>query len=98
MAEPQSADVAQALLSISVCFATSTEQHLISLQVPAGTTLEQAARSALPLFDLSQFRVGIFGKLKTPDTVLRANDRVEVYRPLQADPKESRRRRALHKG
>lgn len=97
MVEYNSADAEASMLSVSVCFATSTDQHLVSLQVPAGTTLEQAARSAFPQLDLPQFRVGIFGKLKTLDTVLREHDRVELYRPLQADPKESRRRRALHK-
>ena len=97
MAEYKSEDAEPGVLPVSVCFATSIEQHLISLQVLAGTTLEQAARSALPQLDLSQFRVGVFGKLKTLDTVLRAHDRVELYRPLLADPKESRRRRALHK-
>ncbi|MCY1304044.1 Protein RnfH [compost metagenome] len=38
-------------------------------------------------------RVGIFGKLKTPDAVVREGDRVEVYRPLTADPKQARRKR-----
>ena len=45
-------------------------------------------------FDPAQHQVGIFGKKKTPDSVLRDGDRVELYRPLLADPKESRRRRA----
>lgn len=41
--------------------------------------------------------VGIYGKKKPLDTVLREHDRIEVYRPLQADPKEARRRRASGK-
>lgn len=85
-------------LSIEVCYASPTDQHLVSVTVPAGTTLVEAARSAFPALDLSQHRVGIFGKLKTLDTVLRDHDRVEIYRPLLADPKESRRRRAGKKG
>ena len=82
------------MLKVEVCYATPTDQRLVSLSVVEGTTLEQAARAAFPDLDLVQHRVGIFGKLKTLDTVLRDHDRVEVYRPLLADPKESRRRRA----
>lgn len=84
-------------VKISVCFASPTAQHLIELVVLPTTTIEQAARSAFPHLDLSQYRVGIFGKLKTPQTCVREYDRVEIYRPLLADPKESRRRRAAHK-
>ena len=86
-----------AMLMVDVCYATATDQRLISLSVAGGTTLEQAASSAFPDLDLSQYRVGIFGKLKTVDTLLRDHDRIEIYRPLLADPKESRRRRANKK-
>ncbi|MDB5959149.1 MAG: RnfH family protein [Massilia sp.] len=48
-------------------------------------------------FDPAVHQVGIFGKKKPLDTVLRDGDRVELYRPLLADPKESRRRRASAK-
>jgi putative ubiquitin-RnfH superfamily antitoxin RatB of RatAB toxin-antitoxin module len=85
---------AAATLTVVVCFATPTDQRLVTLPVADGTTLEQAARAAFPDLDVMQYRVGIFGKLKTLDTVLRDHDRVEIYRPLLADPKESRRRRA----
>ena len=83
-----------AMLTVAVCYATPTDQRLVELSVADGTTLEQAARSAFPDLDVVQLRVGIFGKLKTGDAVLRDHDRVEIYRPLLADPKESRRRRA----
>lgn len=53
--------------------------------------------SASPAFDPAIHQVGIFAKKKTPDTVLREGDRVELYRPLLADPKETRRRRAGNK-
>lgn len=88
---------AGAVVMVEVCYANATDQRLISLSVAEGTTLEQAARTAFPDLDLSQYRVGIFGKLKTLDAVLRDHDRVEIYRPLLADPKESRRRRAAKK-
>ena len=76
---------------------------LHALSLPAGSTLQQALeQSGLlrqhPEIDLAVNLVGIHGKKKTLDTVLRAQDRVEVYRPLQADPKEARRRRAGSKG
>ena len=48
----------------------------------------------MPDLDMTQYKVGIFGKLKTLDTVLHEHDRIEIYRPLLADPKESRRSRA----
>lgn len=56
--------------------------------------LDDARDPGHAAFDPAQHQVGIFGKKKTPDTVLRDGDRVELYRPLLADPKESRRRRA----
>ena len=84
-------------LPVAVCYASQSDQNLVSMVVQSGTTLLQAAQCAFPNLDLSLHRVGIYGKLKPPDTVLRAHDRVEIYRPLLADPKESRRRRASKK-
>lgn len=84
---------------IQVCYATPERQWLLPLKVGEGTTLHQAIRASgildeAPEIDLSVWRVGIFGKLKALDTVLRQDDRVEIYRPLTADPMQSRRRRA----
>jgi putative ubiquitin-RnfH superfamily antitoxin RatB of RatAB toxin-antitoxin module len=75
---------------------------VIDLDIEVGCTLEQAiAKSSLlaqfPEIDLTQNKIGIYGKLKPLDTVARDGDRIEIYRPLQADPMESRRRRAQHK-
>ncbi len=69
------------------------------LQVFEGATLHDAIRQSgmlaeVPEIDLSVLHVGVFGKRKTLDDVLRNGDRVEIYRPLIADPKDSRRRRA----
>jgi putative ubiquitin-RnfH superfamily antitoxin RatB of RatAB toxin-antitoxin module len=88
-------------LKVWVCYVTPTDEFLRELALPAGATLEQAIRQsglllALPEIDLDSWEVGIFGKKKPRDTVLHAQDRVEVYRPLLADPKEARRRRASH--
>ncbi|MDN2710667.1 RnfH family protein [Janthinobacterium sp. SUN118] len=94
--------MAEAAIQVQVCHALPERSFLRSLRVPAGTTIEQAvALSGLlqdvPGLDLAINMVGIYGKKKPLDTVLREHDRVEVYRPLQADPKEARRRRAGNK-
>lgn len=90
------------LLRVQVCYAKTNQQWLHSLSVPEGTTLHEAIRQSrvlvtMPEIDLATCRVGIYGKLKPLDTILQEGDRVEIYRPLIADPKESRRRRAQKK-
>lgn len=87
---------------VQVCYARLDAQFLREISLPAGAVLQQAVEQSgvlqyAPEIDLSIFRVGIFGKLKTLDTILRAQDRIEIYRPLVADPKDSRRRRAVKK-
>lgn len=87
---------------VQVCYATPHNQFLCDVQVSQGATLEQAIGQsgvllAFPEIDLTQHRVGVHGKLKALDTVLRAHDRIEIYRPLVADPKESRRQRIARK-
>jgi putative ubiquitin-RnfH superfamily antitoxin RatB of RatAB toxin-antitoxin module len=86
-------------LHVQVCYATPTLEDLRDLVVEQGATIAQAiAQSGLlqahPEIDLASQPVGLFGKKRPLDTVLRERDRVEIYRPLVADPKESRRRRA----
>ena len=78
-------------------------EFLRALRVAPGTTDRRghrAQRRAAGASRASTWRrqpVGIFGKKKTLDTVLRERDRIEIYRPLMADPKESRRKRAARK-
>jgi putative ubiquitin-RnfH superfamily antitoxin RatB of RatAB toxin-antitoxin module len=86
-------------LRVQVCYATPARDILLALEVEQGTTIEQAiVRSGIlaqvPGIDLSVQPVGIYSKKKTLDTVLREHDRIEIYRPLLADPKETRRKRA----
>lgn len=86
-------------IRVEVCYALPDRQFLKALRVQEGITLQQAVEQSgllreAPEVDLESARVGIYGKLKTLDTVLRDRDRVEIYRPLIADPKEARRRRA----
>lgn len=83
---------------IEVCYASDAVQFLRALRVPAGTTIEQAITLSgvlqeVPAIDLTVMQVGLYAKKKTLDTVLREHDRVEIYRPLIADPKNARRRR-----
>lgn len=87
---------------VEVAYAKEHEQIIIPLNVDAGTTLEQAVQLSgileqYPEIDLAQSKTGIFGKIAKADTELREMDRVEIYRPLIADPKESRRKRAEKK-
>lgn len=84
---------------VEVAYARPEEQVVIALEVEKGTSARDAVlRSGIlerfPEIDLDASKLGIFGKLTKPDTALRPGDRVEIYRPLLADPKEVRRRRA----
>jgi len=84
---------------VEVAYAKPDVQVIIPLQVKPGTQLIEAIRLSgileqFPEIDLDDTKVGIFSKISSPDTVLREKDRVEIYRPLIADPKESRRKRA----
>ncbi|MBI3574891.1 MAG: RnfH family protein [Gammaproteobacteria bacterium] len=87
------------MLRIEVAWAAPHTQHVIRLRAPAGTTVEQAIRRSgllerFPEIDLEKHGVGIFGELAGLDDPLRDGDRVEIYRPLLADPKTTRRERA----
>lgn len=91
------------VITVQVCHALPASAFLETVELPAGATIAQAIRASGLLarhaeIDLAVNQVGIYGKKKALDTMLRTHDRVEVYRPLQADPKEARRRRAGRKG
>lgn len=87
-------------IHVEVAYARPDQQVVLALEVEAGTTVQQAVeRSGLlesfPEIELgTRNKLGVFGKLTKADAALRDGDRVEVYRPLIADPKEVRRRRA----
>ena len=86
-------------INIEVVYALPGEQLLLRKSVPAGTTVADAVRASgvldkHPEIDLDRNKLGIFGRLTKADAVLRDKDRVEIYRPLIADPKEVRRKRA----
>lgn len=86
-------------IAVEVVYALPERQTLLTLQVPAGATvretIEQSGVLQLhPEIDLSQTTVGIHGRRSPLDAHVREHDRVEIYRPLTADPKDARRRRA----
>ena len=90
------------MLQVTVCYATARDEFLRSMTVAPGTTIGQAIEmsgvlQAYPDINLATQPVGIYAKKQTLDTVLRERDRIEIYRPLVADPKDSRRRRAAKK-
>jgi len=89
-------------MMVQVCYAGQHESSLLDIQVVVNSTILQVIRQSgivqiHPEIDISVLKVGIFGKLKTLDSTLHAGDRIEIYRPLVADPMEARRRRAKKK-
>lgn len=87
-------------IHVEVVLAKPERQELVALDIDAGLSVADAiVLSGLVEkfkgFDLDLGSVGIFGKKVSADQILRDGDRVEIYRPLIADPKESRRARAL---
>jgi putative ubiquitin-RnfH superfamily antitoxin RatB of RatAB toxin-antitoxin module len=88
------------MLNVSVaCADAAGIVHVIELSVPDGSTLEDVIRASgilqrCPDVDPSRADVGVFNRLRAPGDHVKDGDRVEIYRPLLADPKDSRRRRA----
>lgn len=93
--------MAEAMVEVEVVFAAVDRQALLSVQVPAGCSVREAVQRSgiaerFPEVALLECPVGIFGKV-VPDPAAHAveeGDRIELYRPLVADPKEVRRMRA----
>jgi len=89
-------------LAIEVAYALPLRQEIVCLRLPPGASVREAIeasglRQRFPEIDLARNKIGIFGKQASLDTTLADHDRVEIYRPLIADPKELRRRRAKAK-
>ena len=84
---------------VEVAYALPTQQVILPVKMPTGSNAEAAIKASgvlakFPEIDLAVNKIGIFGKLSKLDAELRHLDRVEIYRPLIADPKEVRRQRA----
>ena len=83
-------------IQIEVAYALETQQYLFTEEIEQGTTVEEALKTSKLLKEFPELntdKLGIFGKLVKPDLVLRAGDRIEVYRPLKADPRDRRRKK-----
>ena len=86
-------------IMVEVAYALPDKQVILPLEVTEGTMIEEAIKRSgileqFPEIDISTVKTGIFGKMNKLDKVLRDKDRIEIYRPLIADPKESRRQQA----
>lgn len=86
-------------MPIEISYFEPGKPLLLSMTVAPGTTAQQALLQSdlgkhFPHLDVTTHKIGIFGKVVPPDYVLKPKDRIEVYRPLLADPKASRRKRA----
>jgi len=86
-------------LQIEIAYARPDHQEIITLQVASGTTIEIAIHESgilahFPEIDLDKQKVGVFSQLRELTDLVKAGDRIEIYRPLTLDPKESRRKKA----
>ncbi|NQZ54385.1 MAG: RnfH family protein [Piscirickettsiaceae bacterium] len=87
------------LISVEVAYALPDEQVILYLDTPTDSTVEEVIKrsgilESYPQIDLSTDKIGIFGKMCKLTATLRDKDRIEIYRKLIADPKESRRQKA----
>ncbi len=87
-----------ALMKVEVAYARPDQQLILEVMLPEASTIEQAIEQSgilqrFPEIDLAVNKLGVFGKLSKKTAELKAGDRVEIYRPLIADPKEVRRKR-----
>lgn len=84
-------------MNVGICYAKAARQLWINLEVPDGATVLDAITLSgvlekFPEIDLDEQKVGIFGKLAKLDAKLNEGDRVEIYRPITADPETVERR------
>lgn len=95
------------VLRVEVCLALPQRAWRVALELAPGARLSDALRAAAPVLQSggapathldapapARWAVGVHGRLRAPDWPLRDGDRVELYRPLEVDPKVARRRRA----
>ncbi|CAM3595545.1 Persistence and stress-resistance antitoxin PasI [Vibrio aerogenes CECT 7868] len=92
-------EAAPGMIHVEVVYALPHKQWVIALVVDQTTTVEEIIRqsgilAACPEIDLGKNKVGVFSRNVKLDATVRDQDRIEIYRPLIADPKEIRRKRA----
>lgn len=84
-------------MNVSIVYVSESHQHLQELDIPDGATVQDAIERSrilqrFPELDEAQLRLGIFGKLTTLESALTEGDRIEIYRPIIADPRTVQRR------
>jgi putative ubiquitin-RnfH superfamily antitoxin RatB of RatAB toxin-antitoxin module len=89
----------RARTKIEIAYATPERQIILEREVDAGSSARSAVKASgierhFPEIDLDACDLGVFGKTVADDYALSDGDRIEIYRPLIADPKEVRRQRA----
>jgi len=99
MGDKNNSDEKSNLIDVEVVYALPEEQSLVTVEVAEGTEIKDViAKSTIledyPELELDKLEVGIFGKMAKLTQKVRDHDRIEIYRPLIADPKEVRKRRA----
>lgn len=90
----------QETMCVEVCYASKQKTTIVELIVKCNSTIKEVIEisqilMAHPEVDIEVCKLGIFGQIKMPGYVVRQGDRVEIYRPLSADPMEARRRRSV---
>lgn len=86
-------------INVEIVYALPDEQYLLGFSIQEGATLKEGILASgilerYPELELASMMAGLFGKKAKMDHVLREKDRIEIYRPLIADPKEVRKRKA----
>lgn len=86
-------------IRVEVCYLPPGKQEVLSLNLALGATVQAAVEASglltkYPEIDLKKNKFGVWNKLAKLDATLRDRDRIEIYRPLIADPKEVRKQRA----
>ena len=84
-------------MNIGVAYTNEEKQIWSRIEIAEGSTVIEAIKESgilemFPEIDLTQQKIGIFGKMTKPDVKLKEGDRVEIYRPITADPKTVERR------
>ena len=87
------------MIEVEVVYAEPARQDLRRVSIPEGATVADAIEASgleqdWPTLEIDPKAVGVFGRKAPMSQTLKAGDRVEIYRPLLADPKEVRRARA----
>lgn len=91
------------LVPVEIAYALPDEQVILKLDVPPGTSLRAAIEQSgilrrFPQIDLQRDRIGVYSRIASLEETAAPGDRIEIYRPLLADPKEVRRQRAKARG